>query len=59
MTRTVVWQRRGQKMPRQMVEAAVAELGGIGSQGRVSVSVSLSEVIAGNAVQGVVVVMGI
>jgi hypothetical protein len=46
-------------MPRQMVEAAVAELGGIGSQGRVSVSVSLSEVIAGNAVQGVVVVMGI
>jgi hypothetical protein len=55
MTRTMVWQRRVQKMPRRMVEAAVAELGGIGSQGRVSVSM----VTVCNAIQVVVVVMGI
>jgi hypothetical protein len=43
-------------MPRRMVEAAVAELGGIGSQGRVIVSVSVSVC---NVIQVVVIVMGI
>jgi hypothetical protein len=45
-------------MPRRMVEAAVAELGGIGSQGRVIVSVSVSVSVC-NVIQVVVVVMGI